>query len=146
MVIECDKSQTKRYFDAQVTPFYEKESLFLLLVCNSVIASVFVMLLLWQIPGQIYFKTDFSVLWGAVSLGVQDSRENSCGEGRRRLLVSVSLPGWWGGLFSRMWEWGGCESCLALVIPLLPEPCSLIFLSTGCGWLYLECYKHPRLS
>lgn len=49
MVIECDKSQTKRYFDAQVTPFYEKESLFLLLVCNSVIASVFGMLLLRQI-------------------------------------------------------------------------------------------------
>lgn len=52
---------------------------------------------------------------------------------------------WYICVLGGMWERGGCESCLALVIPLFPEPCSLIIGSAGCGWLYLECYSRPWL-
>lgn len=77
-MIEFDKNQTRRYFDAKVTPSYEKGPLFLLLVCNGAIASFCVTRSMLLDPLSKYSsKWAFVFLPQAgVGLSLQESKEN----------------------------------------------------------------------
>lgn len=150
-VIEFDKNQTRRYFDVKVIPSCERGPLFLFLVCkecyHKLLCDLQCAFIVVDTLGKYSSKQAFYLLCHRQVLASVFRRAERTLLGKAgpcwRIRVLGRLAGW-----AALWDakQGGCESCLALVIPLFPEPRSLVVLSAGCGWLYLECYKHPCLS